>query len=377
MEQQYEVSVICITYNQEKYIEKALDSILAQDIPFPYEVIVHDDVSTDRTQEILMRYEAEYPNVIRLLLEDENQGSKGIDFFSPIVRDVARGKYVAVCEGDDFWTNKDKLRIQWDALEEHPECDMCACWGCTTTEDGMQEVSQIRPLIGDGILSPEQVILGGGQYLVTAGLFFRRSMYERMMPFEKVIALDYAWQIKGALRGGIYYVDKKLAVYRRYAVGSWTNRILKNKDKLRLQWEKERALLETLDQDTAGKYHEAICQRMKVYVSFISQLEDRKDDVLKLMRTCSYPCYIWGMGRRGESLEEFLKKENIKIDGVCDIVNTNIGERTAYGNIIVSTSDVLRQGKVILASSRFAYEDLKNMNFSGRIVDFQQYMPLG
>ena len=206
------VSVICITYNQKKYIRRAIDSMLSQVTEFQFEVIVHDDVSTDGTVAILREYEEKCPEIIRVIYETENQYSKGVDFVAQMVRETARGKYIALCEGDDFWTDDHKLQLQYEVMEAHPECDMCACYGCTVTEDGVDEVSDIRPIKHDGILPVEDVIRGGGQYLVTAGLFYRRSMYDEMLSFERVIPLDYAQQIKGALKGGIYYIDRKMAV---------------------------------------------------------------------------------------------------------------------------------------------------------------------
>ena len=377
MEKLYEVSIICNTYNQKSYLEKAVKNMLAQRTTFDYEIIIHDDVSTDGTCDIIRKYAEAYPDKVRAIYERDNQYSKGADFITPIVKDIAKGKYIAMCEGDDFWIDENKLQLQRDTLEDHPECDMCACWGCTVTEDGKREISQIRPRIGNGILSVESVILGGGQYLVTAGLFFRKQMYENMLEFEKIISLDYAIQIKGSLRGGIFYIDKKMAVYRRYAAGSWTNDVLKSKEKLEAQWETEKKLLETLDLDTNGKYHKTIIERMKAYIPFEQQMESRQDDILQLMQKYNQPCYIWGMGRRGKSLEDFFSRHSVKIDGICDSVNTDIGKNTEYGNKIFHTEDVLNNAKVILASTKWAYEDLIKMNFVGNIIDFQQYMPYG
>ena len=373
----YEVSIICNTYNQESYLEKAIESMLAQRTSFDYEIIIHDDVSTDGTIEIIRKYVEAYPEKIRAIYERENQYSKGADFITPMIRDVAKGKYIALCEGDDFWIDKNKLQLQRDALENHLECDMCACWGCTVTEDEKREISQIRPRIGNGILTTENVISGGGQYLVTPGLFFRKQMYENMMEFEKIISLDYAIQIKGSLRGGIFYLDRKMAVYRRYAVGSWTNDVLKNNERLMAQWEIEKRLLETLDLDTNGKYHEVIMERMKAYIPFEQQMESRLEDILLLMQKYKHQCYIWGMGRRGKSLENFFSRHNLKIDGICDAINTDIGKTTEYGNKIFHTENVLKNAEVILASTKWAYEDLIKTDFSGNIIDFQQYMPYG
>ncbi len=377
MDENCQVSIICITYNQIAYLPKAVESMLSQKTDFEYEIIIHDDDSTDGTRKYIEELILEYPDKIRAVLEDENQYSKGTDFFAYMIRNVAKGKYIATCEGDDYWIDDNKLQLQYEALEKHPECDMCACWGCTVTEDG-KEVSQIRPIEHDGVLPVEDVILGGGQYLVTASLFLRKKIYDNMLLFEKVIPLDYAQQIKGALRGGIYYIDRKMAVYRRYSKGSWTNEVLKDNIRLSKQWDKEKQILETLDVDTDYKYHSAIVERLKAYVPFETQLEDNKKEVISLLREVDGSCYLWGLGRRGKSLEHFIDMVGLDIDGVCDAINQNIGEKTEYGNCIFSTDYVLENADNIIASTQFAYDDLMKLNLEHKtILNFQQYMPYG
>ncbi|MCR5608115.1 MAG: glycosyltransferase [Lachnospiraceae bacterium] len=371
------VSVICITYNQEKYLKKALDSMLSQITNFSYEIIIHDDLSTDNTRDILREYENKYSGVIHVIYEKENMYSQGIDFVASMIKESAMGKYIALCEGDDFWIDEHKLQLQFDALENHPQCDMCACRGCTTTEDGLYEVSEIRPAEFDSILSVENVICGGGQYLVTAGLFFKKSMYDEMLPFEKIIPLDYAQQIKGALRGGIYYIDRKMAVYRRYAGGSWTNDVLKNKEKLKIQWEKEKALLCQLNIDTKGRYSSAIAERMKAYIPFENQLEEHNEEISKVLFGLCENIYIWGRGRRGASLEDYCKKKHIKVTGICDVINTDIGGVSNAGNLICHTDEVKEKAYVILASNRYAYMDLCKEGIEAKVLDFEQYMPWG
>ena len=371
------VSIICITYNQEAYLRKAIESMLSQKTSFKYEIILHDDVSTDGTKEIIQEYEKSYPDIIRAIYESENQYSKGIDFVKDIIKNVAKGDYIALCEGDDFWIDDKKLQLQFEALEAHLDCDMCSCYGVTVTEDGTKEVSDIRPQEFDGILPVEDVIKGGGQYLVTAGLFFRKSMYDNILPFENVIPLDYAQQIKGALRGGIYYLDRKMAVYRRYATGSWTNNVLKKKAQLEKQWAKEIALLRQLDIDTSGCYHKAIEERLKSYIPFGEQLDSHKGEIDNLLSSVSGKIYIWGRGRRGSSLEEYLKKQNTEVQGICDVINTEIGQCTDYGNTICHTDEVLESADVILTSNHYAYVDLCKLNLDCKIIDFEQYMPWG
>ncbi len=116
------VTIACITYNHEDYIRQALDSFLSQDVDFSFEIIVHDDASTDNTPTILKEYKDKYPEIIRLILRKENLYSMGVNkiFYHGIFKSEARGKYIATCEGDDYWINDQKLRIQVGFLESHP-----------------------------------------------------------------------------------------------------------------------------------------------------------------------------------------------------------------------------------------------------------------
>lgn len=119
------LSIQCCTYNQEKYIAETLDGFLLQKTTFPFEVIVHDDASTDRTADIIREYEEKYPDIIKPIYETENQYSKHDGNLSRIVREASKGKYVAYCEGDDYWIDENKLQMQVDFLENNPEFGMC------------------------------------------------------------------------------------------------------------------------------------------------------------------------------------------------------------------------------------------------------------
>ena len=120
------VSVCCITYNHAQFIRKCLDGFLMQETSFPIEILIHDDCSTDGTTEIIREYEAKYPDLIFPLYEEENQYQQGkaaeIDFYN---YRRARGKYIAYCEGDDYWTDPLKLQKQVDFMEANPEYGLC------------------------------------------------------------------------------------------------------------------------------------------------------------------------------------------------------------------------------------------------------------
>ena len=125
--QQPIVTVWCLTYNQKDFIRDALNGFVMQKTDFPFEVIVHDDASTDGTTDIVMDYAKRYPNIIKPMVETENQWQKGgLKHIIQIMNEChRRGKYIAFCEGDDYWTDSNKLQKQVDFLNNHQEYSMC------------------------------------------------------------------------------------------------------------------------------------------------------------------------------------------------------------------------------------------------------------
>ncbi len=121
------VSIDCITYNHEIYIRDALEGFLMQKTDFTFEVLIHDDASTDKTVNIIQKYENKYPDIIKPIYQKENQFSKGIDVIKQFQYPRARGKYIAICEGDDYWTDPYKLQKQVDFLETHLDYGLVHC----------------------------------------------------------------------------------------------------------------------------------------------------------------------------------------------------------------------------------------------------------
>jgi glycosyltransferase involved in cell wall biosynthesis len=115
------VSVCCITFNHEKYIEEAIVSFLEQKTEFPIEILIHDDASTDRTAEIIKKYTQSYPSLIKPVLQDENQYSKGFNINPIFNYSRAKGDYIAICEGDDYWPDRKKLQKQVDFLNANSD----------------------------------------------------------------------------------------------------------------------------------------------------------------------------------------------------------------------------------------------------------------
>lgn len=127
------VSVIVLTYNHEKYIAQALESIVTQKTDFPFEIIIGDDASTDRTAEIVCDYEKKYPNLIRPVLHDNNVGATRNGYDCLV---LTRGKYIAGCDGDDYWCDVNKLQRQVDFLDSSSEYTAVACETILVDENG-------------------------------------------------------------------------------------------------------------------------------------------------------------------------------------------------------------------------------------------------
>ena len=196
------VSICCITYNHEAYIRDALDGFLMQRTEFPFEILIHDDASSDRTQEIIREYADRYPDVIKPILQTENQYSKGISnpsgaFNFPRVR----GRYVAMCEGDDYWTDPDKLQRQVDYMERHPDCSLCFHSARIRTVDGSRSDRRMRPYRKSRTVTPEEMIDRSRGYAM-ASMVFRSDMIRQLPEYYVNCPVgDTPLQLMAAARG--------------------------------------------------------------------------------------------------------------------------------------------------------------------------------
>lgn len=119
------VSICTLAYNHAPFIRQYFEGILMQKTSFTFELLIHDDASTDETADIIREYAARYPDVITPIYQTENQHSKGVPVTTRILFSKARGKYIATCDGDDYWIDPMKLQKQVDFLETHPEYSIC------------------------------------------------------------------------------------------------------------------------------------------------------------------------------------------------------------------------------------------------------------
>lgn len=168
------VSIRCIAYNQEKYIRDALEGFVMQKTNFRFEVVVHDDASTDGTAAIIREYAEKYPDIIKPIYETENQYSKHDGSLRRIMAEACTGKYIALCEGDDYWTEPLKLQKQVDFMESHPDYSMCFHDALLHWEDGREEdhsFSNVKDRDYSGVEIFEKWIVP------TASVLLRKDVY--------------------------------------------------------------------------------------------------------------------------------------------------------------------------------------------------------
>lgn len=219
------VSVLALTYNHVKYVEDMLIGFISQKTTFPVEYIIHDDASTDGTKEILERYEKEYPGFFTIIYEKENQWSKGVKIIQKILLPKAKGKYIAFCEGDDFWIDKNKLQKQKDFLDNNPEY-LCVAhdalmWHCKENWIRAQNTYE-----KSRCLTAKDVIDRRSPSLATASRMFRRDALNLDPVFLDCGEVgDMPTDFYVFSKGKIFYLDEIMSVYRYKSEGSWSLRL--------------------------------------------------------------------------------------------------------------------------------------------------------
>lgn len=209
------VSICSITYNHAPYIRECLDSFLMQKTDFPYEIIINDDCSTDGTTEIIKEYAEKYPDIIHPIFQDENQYQKGVrGMFQHFVIPRAKGKYIALCEGDDYWTDPLKLQKQVDFLESHPDYGMCY----TKTKYFYQRLNKFGKENWGGPFTELDQLLIFNYCVPTASIVIRHSIlsqyYESVKETTKWEMGDYPMSLYASGISKIYFMDECLCVYR-------------------------------------------------------------------------------------------------------------------------------------------------------------------
>lgn len=242
------VSVACITYNHAPYIRQCLEGFLLQKTNFPIEIIVHDDASTDGTDDIIREYALKYPELFKVILQEENQYSKGVDVLS-LVFERSAGKYIAFCEGDDYWTDPLKLQKQVDFLENNPDYVMCSHNYSFLFMNEMKRVSYVETIGRD--YSLESLTKGEWLYQPLTLMFRSQTLWEsEILRYTSIIDNILLYNL--LKRGGGYCMPDDMGVYRVHSNGVWSG--INQERKLMMEYKSILAIYEVEQSDMAAQF---------------------------------------------------------------------------------------------------------------------------
>ena len=212
------VSIACITYNHEKYIRQCLDGFVMQRVNFKYEIVIHDDASTDNTATIIREYCEKYPHLFVPILQKQNKYVEGKGILAPYVYPHCQGKYIALCEGDDYWIDPYKLQKQVDFLEGHPEYSMCFHKAKTLYDDQPEKVSRLFDSIKDRDYTIDELFL---DWIVpTASILYRREFTTAIKQDCNFMFGDGILVLSMASCGKVHALGDTMSVYRRTKTGA-------------------------------------------------------------------------------------------------------------------------------------------------------------
>ena len=221
------VSVLIITYNHEKYIAKAIESVLMQNTDFGYEILIGEDDSSDNTRQICKEYAAKYPDEIRLFLNDRKnviyiEGQPpGLTNIVNLLK-KASGKYIAICEGDDYWTDPHKLQKQVDFLEKNSDYVITTHLIQVVNDAGGNVSLNICPGVGKSTFYQRDCLFGT-QFHANTWVFKRNALFPLPQLLDKKIVGADDVLITHVLRQGKgYFFNKKMSCYRLHSGGTWS-----------------------------------------------------------------------------------------------------------------------------------------------------------
>lgn len=286
------VLVICTTYNHVNYIEKALNGFINQRTNFKFQVMVHDDASTDGTTEILKRYEKAYPDLFRMYYEEKNTYSQGKmnSIVDEIVNHQLHGKYVAYCEGDDFWIDKNKLQIQLDYLETHPDCSMTG-HNVLVLDSRDNSLTPFEGLTKEQDITIEKMLLSNKLFQTSSFVIRRDAIKDNMDLLQDCTIGDWPLQLLASAHGYIHYFDRIMSVYRTFSQDSWTGTIRKRADVYINHCLSVARYLDRFDKYTDCKYSEIVKKQIEDYMRSAvnhgkrisdSELENICDELIKV-----------------------------------------------------------------------------------------------
>lgn len=270
------ITVLVMTYNHVNYISQALDSILCQKCEVDFDILIHDDCSNDGTYELLMDYKERNPDKIRIIRQSErrflNDGFNMM-LYKYVVPNID-SKYVAYCDGDDYWINENKLQIQYSFMETHPEYSLCChCAYQLKNNNDMSSkwfINDERDLdISDFINDKPGVCVATSSIFIKSTVLCNFPNWRKQYPVEDVPML-----MLSAMMGKIYRFKDVMCVYRQFSQGSWSSQNSGSKNRMIKHLKEMSESLKHFDQETDNYYHSMVVIQLNFYSFRIALLNN-------------------------------------------------------------------------------------------------------
>jgi len=381
------ISVFMVAYNQEKYIGRAIKSVIEQETIFDFELIIADDCSTDSTRQIINNYKEKYPQQIRTLFNDVNIGSQRN--FSKII-EFCKGEYIAILDGDDFWTSQNKLSKQVEFLEEHAHLAI-SFHRVKVFYNDQSKPSYTIPIYAEPTQELSINDLFNDYFLPSSSVMFRAGLIHDLpdwffdLPFG-----DKPLYMLLAQFGKIGYIDEEMSAYRIHQEGIWS---LKHFDRMEYFLQKKIDLLQYFDDFTSNIYHDEIMQGISRYrISLaiekgkrLDELDAYKllqDEVLKQnkllgLKNMSFNRKVVIFGTGQFALNVIKMCEILQISILFCVDNNKLRWGEEINDIPVkppmSLLDTYSEDVIILIASMYYYEIANQLNLMGFIENDQYY----
>ena len=259
------VSISCLTYNHSEYIEQCLDSLLMQKTKKPFEILIHDDCSTDGTTEIIRKYESNFPLIIKPYYEIENQYSIGNKFGSKEWNfPRAKGKYIAICEGDDFWTDEKKLQKQIDFLENNLNYTI-TCHNAILISNNENKGLFNKIELPEELMADDLIL---NWIIPTASMLFRKEVCDIIPTIDGLIQGDILMYLSAISIGRCHYDNKIMSAYRVNNTKSVSSSF--SQDYLTYYKRMKKAMFD-IDKAFDWRFHNSINRLQKKYNFYIFQ----------------------------------------------------------------------------------------------------------
>lgn len=357
------LSVFCLTYNHVNYIKRTIESFLVQNTSFEFDIFIFDDASNDGTSEIIRHYTQMYPKKIKSYISEKNtyRDKNRTEILNQLFDLYLDGKYVAWCEGDDYWIDKNKLQKQVEFLENNPECVMVAhahkIWDSVNKTWSVKKIKE-----KNGYLTNEEVILQPQGNLATASLVMKRDVFLMQGGFPRCDVLDFPMQLNAISKGRIYYMSDIMSVYRYMHLGSWTFNYVKNEKMFLSHSLGFIEFLKKYNLYTKRNFEQLIYRKIKLYISDVIEFYYIKhkyieinaqykninliNEMNKVLRWLFgdfdrsvlenvHKIYLYGNGHYSKILQKSILEKGFQIDGF--IVSKKIDKND---DNVITVSDV-------------------------------------